>query len=286
MKKSITGFTAIILMLTGCTEDVDKWSDVQRDMNVGGAMPYTKFYSPKIFDVVDLDNSSVNFTLFVGAEGEGAGFTGVKLYKSYNGGTEVLHKAYVADQIPAEVSITVSEALQDLSGVTRDSLKGGDYMDWRFEMEFPDGTGGEYNVDAAGTFPDFRTYVASSPDFDISGEYTMNLLLDEVGLASQTAAVTISKVGGTANSQYLLDEGAAELVLNLFELNLPYRILYIGNNVFLLWPRAEDWLGDYFGFVGTITRDPSTGVLTFDGVWDQSFGGISGYRLQYELVPG
>jgi len=285
MKKYITGIAAIILLMAGCTEDADKWSDVQRDMNVGGAIPYTKFFSPKLFDIVDLDNSSIRFTLYVGAEGEGKKFSNVKLYKSYNGGTEVLHAEYAASQIPAEISISVAQALENLSGVTKDSLGGGDFFDWTFEMEFPDGSSGEYNVDAAGTFPDFRAYVASSPDFDISGDYTMNLLLDEVGLASQTASVSIAKIGGTANSQYLLSEGAAELVLNWFELNLPYRILYIGNNVFQLWPRAEDWLGDYFGFVGTITRDPSTGVLTFDGTWDQSYGGISGYRLQYELVP-
>jgi len=71
MKKYITGIAAVVLMIAGCTEDVDKWSDVQRDMNVGGAMPYTRFSSSKIFDIVDLDNSSIDFTLYVGAEGKG-----------------------------------------------------------------------------------------------------------------------------------------------------------------------------------------------------------------------
>jgi hypothetical protein len=284
MKNTISAIAALVIILAGCTDDADKWSDVQRDMNVGGAIPYTEFYSPKIFDVLDLTNSEIRFTLLVGADGEGLNYVKVKLYKSYNGGDEVLHAEYPASQIPAEVSITTAQALQDLADVTMDSLKGGDYFDWRFEMEFPDGSSGEYNVDAASTFPDFRAYVASSPDFDISGEYTMNLILDEVGLASQTASVTITKVGGTAGSQYILSEASAELILNWFGLYLPYRILYIGNNVFQLFPRAED-LGAYFGFIGTVTRDPSSGVLTFDAVWDQSYGGISGYRLKYELVP-
>lgn len=285
MKKYITGILAVVLMICGCTEDADKWSDVQKDMDVGGAIPYTKFYSAKIFDVLDLDNAALNFELLVGAAGEGENYTKVKLYKSYNGGAEVLHADYPASQIPSNVTITVAQALADIPGVTKDSLNGGDFFDWRFEMEFPDGTSGVYNVDAAATFPDFRAYVASTPDFDISGEYTMNLILDEVGLASPTATVTISTIGGTAKSQYLLSEGAAELVLNWFALELPYRILYIGNNTFQLWPRAEDWLGDYFGLDGTATYDPNSGKLTVDAVWSDSYGGISGLRLQYELVP-
>ena len=67
MKKIILLISIIVLAFAGCTEDKDKWSDVQKDMDVGGAIPYLKFFTPKLFDITDLGNAQMRFLLDVGA---------------------------------------------------------------------------------------------------------------------------------------------------------------------------------------------------------------------------
>lgn len=288
MKKAIFLIPAIIIALAGCTEDKDKFSEVMDDMDVGGAIPYTIHHTPKFFDVTDIANASINYDLKVGNSGEGSKFVKVKLYKSYMGGDEVLHAEYLNADIPYSVTITATEALAGLpGGETADSIEGGDYIDWVFEMEFPDGTAGEYQNEALGTFPDFRSYFASTPDFDITANtYTTNILLDGMGLATPGANVGMVLVGGTAKSQYIMSQGDSESVLNAFGLDLAYRILYIGNNTFIFFPAAEGFLSVYFGLEGTIVYDPGSGNLTVTANWSSwSYGPFASQPLNYELIP-
>jgi hypothetical protein len=324
MKKYYFGILAILLIIAGCTEDADKWSDVQRDMDVGGAIPYIQFTSPRIFDIKDLNSSALNFKLNVGASGQGKNFTEVNLYKSFNGGAFVLHKTYASSEIPAEISISVEEALQGIPGVTVDSIVGGDVIDWAWEMVFPDyivntfdtitggeliesgvplvldeannvhadsnywfdGPNGVYNGDAAGTFPDFAAFFATSTEgFTIDGSYTMKILQDDLGTAvSEMSGYAVDAIGGTANSQYLLEDISATALLPIFGITVAYRIHYIGNNTFALNAGSEGWPG-LIRLSGSVTWNPDTGVLLVDAVYAGSCCGLDGAVIKYELIP-
>ena len=324
MKIYYKGILAIVLIIAGCTEDADKWSDTQRDVDLGGAMPYLQFTSPRIFDINDLDNSALNFTLNVGAEGKGKDYSQVNLYKSYKGGAWVLHNSYPAASIPADISISVNDALAGIDGITKDSLEGGDVFNWAFEMEFPDyvthtfsdtvgsrlvdagvpleydsvngvyidsyeyfdSPYGIYNVDAAATFPDFASFFATATEgYSIAGFYTMNLIRDDIGTADQTmSGYEVSAIGGTANSQYLLSDIGGTALLNLWGITVAYRIHYIGNNTFALNAGSEGWPDD-LKLVGSVTRNPDTGVLFVDALYQGSCCGLDGVVIQFELVP-
>ncbi|MFC2113424.1 hypothetical protein ACFLTA_09175 [Bacteroidota bacterium] len=56
-------------------------------------------------------------------------------------------------------------------------------------------------------------------------------------------------------------------------------------NVYQLWTSAEGFLSAYFGISGAIIYDPGSGKLTFDCVCVDSYAGISGSVLKYELLP-
>jgi hypothetical protein len=226
--------------------------------------------------------------------------------------------------IPADISISVDEALEGVTGITKDSLEGGDVFNWAFEMEFPDYTVhtfsesvgsslvnagiplehdsvngvyidsyeyfdspyGVYNVDAAATFPDFAAFFATATEgFSIAGFYTMNLIRDDIGTADQTmSGYEVAAIGGTANSQYLLSDIAGTALLNLWGITVAYRIHYIGNNTFALNAGSEGWPDD-LRMVGSVTRNPDTGVLFVDALYQGSCCGLDGVVIQYELIP-
>jgi len=255
-----------------------------KDANVGAAMPYAYFNTPKIFDIANLNTTNIQFSLKVDATGRAKNYTKVVLMKSFNGGDLVEHAEYPAASIPLEVTLNVDQALAGIDGVTKADLKGGDYFDWEFILEAPDTV--EYSAELAGTLPDFRSYFASSPvGFVIEGTYTMNLIYDDIGTAdAQKTGYEISLVPGSARSQYILQDIGGTALLNLWGVEVAYRMFYIGDNKFVLSGASEGY-PTQIRLVGEVVRDPDTGVITVEAMYANSCCGLNDVQIVFDLTP-
>jgi hypothetical protein len=284
MKKYLILFLCFFVILNSCVKDEDKWSSVMKDSNVGAAMPYASFTTPKIFDVANLNATRIEFNLNVDATGRAKNYHKVILMKSFNGGDFVKHAEYQPSQLPVKISLTVDDALSGIAGVTKESLKGGDFFDWEFIMDVPDTV--LYSPELLGTFPDFRSYFASAPQgFSIEGSYTMDLLADDIGSADlQKKGYQVSLVPGTGKSQYILEDISGTALLNLWGLEIAYRLFYIGNNKFVMNSVSEGYPEDIL-LTGTVVRDPATGVISVDAVYANSCCGLDGVIIKFTLTP-
>jgi len=270
--------------INSCTKDEDKWSDVMKDMDVGAAMPYVSFSTPKIFDVANLNTSHIVFTLNVNATGRAKNYRRLILMKSYNGAEFIQHAEYLPSQLPAEISISVDNALSGINGLTKADLSGGDYFDWEFILDTPDTL--EYSAELAGTFPDFRSYFASSPQgFIIEGSYTMDLVYDDIGTADlQKTAYQVTLVPGTARSQYILEDISGTALVNMWDVAVAYRLFYIGDNKFVL-SGASEGFPTQIRLMGTVERDSSTGVISVEAEYVNSCCGLDGVKISFTLTP-
>jgi hypothetical protein len=285
MKKNIMLLLAAMVIVGSCTKDEDKWPDAMKDKDAGSAMPFASFSTPKIFDVMDMDQTAIAFVLDVNATNRAKSFNKVVLEKSFNGGPFVLHDEYLPADLPASIKITINDALQGIEGVTRSDLKGGDFFDWRFTMDFPYEV--NYQNELLGTFPNFRSFLASSPDgFQVEGKYTMDLVNDPSGLATERiTGYAISLLPGTARSQYLLQDITCGIINQLFGVgNLAYRMYYIGDNNFLLHGGSEEY-PNLLRLSGTVKRNPANGVITVDAAFFNSCCNLNGLQIAFTLTP-
>jgi hypothetical protein len=255
-----------------------------RNTDVGAAMPYASFSTPRIFDIANLNTSRIDFNLNVDATGRAKNFRKVVLMKSFNGGDFVQHAEYLPSQLPLKVSISVDDALAGIDGVSKADLTGGDYFDWEFVMDMPDTV--QYSPELMGTFPDFRSYFASSPQgFVIEGSYTMDLLVDDIEAAdAQKEGYQVSLVPGTGKSQYILQDISGTALLNIWDIEVAYRLFYIGDNKFVMDGGSEGW-PDQIRLTGSVERDAATGVITVEAVYENSCCGLDGARIGFTLTP-
>jgi len=284
MKKYMILTLCFCAIVVSCNKDEDKWSDVMKNTDVGAASPYATFSTPRIFDIANLNTTSIEFDLNVNATGRAKNYRRVILMKSFNGGDFIQHAEYLASQLPMKVSLTVDDALIGIDGVEKAELEGGDYFDWEFVMDVPDTV--QYSPELMGTFPDFRSYFASSPQgFVIEGSYTMDLVLDDIGTAdAQKTGYVVTLVPGTAKSQYILQDISGTALLNLWDVEVAYRLFYIGNNKFVMNDASEGFPTQIL-LTGTVERDPTTGVITVEAMYDNSCCGLNGVLISFTLTP-
>lgn len=285
MKKYIIMLISAFALIMSCNKDEDKWSDAMKDADVGAAMPYAYFNTPKFFDIANMDQAFVEFTLNVNATKRAKNYRRVVLEKSFKGGAWVLHKEYLPADLPATVKITLDDALAGITGVTKETLAGGDYFDWRFIMDVPDTV--VFQAELAGTLPNFRSYMASAPvGFTVEGSYTMDLIYDDSELGtSQIEGYQITLVPGTAKSEYILQDITCGFINNFFGVgNVANKLYYIGDNKFAIKGASEGW-PTLIRLAGTVERDPSTGIITVDVTFVNSCCGLNGIRMIYTLTP-
>jgi len=284
MKKYIILIISAFALISSCIKDEDKWPEVMKDGDVGAAMPYAYFSTPRIFDIADLDNTSIEFKLNVNATGRAKNFRRVVLMKSFNGGAMVQHAVYLPSDLPKEVKITVDQAIAGIDGLSKADLSGGDFFDWEFQMDVPDTL--QYQAELIGTFPDFRSFFASSPQgFVIEGPYTMDILLDDTEAADlKKTGYQVTLVPGTAKSQYILQDISGTALLNLFGVEIAYRLFYIGDNKFVM-NSASEGFPTQINLSGTVERNAATGVITVDAVYERSCCGLNGVRIRFTLTP-
>lgn len=299
MKRNIFVFAIIATVcscfFTGCNENADKWSDVMDGADVGSAIPFTKFQTPRIFDVANLDTYEMKYELNVGAVGEGLTYKRVIINKSFNGGEFVEHASIDAASIPADISVSAAEAIVGITimdgdverALTLEDIQGGDFFDWEYLIEFADGSNGNYADEAANSFPNFRSFFASSLDFEFAASYTLTVLETNVPDLVKPVMLnqTIATIPGAANSQFIVQDMTAGIVDAFFGVgDVNYRIYYIGNNEFALNAGSEGWPG-LIKCVGDVTLDPSTGVLTCDIALTGSCCGMAASEVRFEMVP-
>ncbi|WP_421920291.1 hypothetical protein [Marinifilum sp.] len=280
--------TVFSCLFTSCDDNEDKFSDVMDGADLGSAIPFTKFQTPKIFDVTDLGNYKMEFELNVGAVGEGLTYKSIIVNKSFNGGDTIQHDQIAAADIPFVLSITAADAITGFEGVTIDNVKGGDFIDWIFLVEFADGTNGNYADEAANSFPNFTSFFASPLDFEFADSYTQTVLETNVPnlVTSVLENQTISTVPGTARSQYLVQDISCGILNAAFGIgDLNYRLFYIGDNKFALNAGSEAFPTAVL-FAGDVELDPATGVMNFDVfMTDASCCGLAGMTVKFKMEP-
>ncbi len=274
-------FSLLVLLFSSCIDDADKQAYVMEGMDMGGVMPSVTFSTSKIFDVADINNTSIKFKLKVAAVGEYGVYRQVVISKSFNGSDPIIHMTVPAAEIPKDIEITVADALQGFD-VEISEINGGDFIDWTFEVEFDD-PDFKFNDDAlTEAFPDFTAFFASTPDFEVAQHYTIELIDGTFGFENQvTEGVEFSLVPGTANSQYVLAEASAGAFPNYFSVDLAYRFFYIGNNQFALNATSEPW--SFVALAGTVTRDPGTGIITVNAYYVGWI--LDGVICHYRMIP-
>ena len=284
MKKIIVILISSFVLISSCIKDEDKWPKVMKDGDVGAAMPYAYFSTPKIFDITNVNTTKIEFSLNVNATNRAKNYRRVVLMKSFNGGEMVQHAEYLAADLPKVVSITVDQAIAGIEGLVKEDLEGGDYFDWEFQMDVPDTL--QYQAELLGTFPDFRSYFASSPQgFQVEGSYTMNILIDDIEAADPVkTGYQIALVPGTAKSQYILQDISGTALWNIWEVAVAYRLFYIGDNKFVMNSVSEGF-PTQIRLDGTVERDGATGVITVDAIYARSCCGLNGARIKFTLTP-
>jgi len=119
--------------VTSCSKDHRELIEPQNEI-YGAALPVISNQVGSIFDLLDLDNSKVGFT--VGGEGE-ATVNSVTLKKRFNGGDEVDHATVNGSS--ANFEITAADAVQGL-GIGVNDLKIGDVFEFLILLNTDKGT--------------------------------------------------------------------------------------------------------------------------------------------------
>ena len=123
-----------LLIISSCTEEADKHAYVMDGTNLGGVMPSVTFATPKIFDIANINTTTLEFEMKVAAAGQYDEYKQVVISKSYNGSDPIVHLIIPAAEIPQDVVISVDDALNGFDLVPGD-IQGGDYIDWSFMIE-------------------------------------------------------------------------------------------------------------------------------------------------------
>ncbi len=183
--KSLIALFVLCFTFTACNDDEDVWP---ADYSAS-----TVFTSPTegagtFFDLVDLNNTAIGFTLE--AIGE-ATVNSADIYKSLNGGEEVYHAT--VNSLPADITVTAAEAVEGL-GISVEEIAVGDQFTFTFvaKTDAGDFKGSEaFSVVASCTSNLAGTYTTVARGTSTDGccteevtdyEGTVTLVEDEAGV--------------------------------------------------------------------------------------------------------
>lgn len=285
--KSVLVFVSIILFSVSCNEEYEKFSYVMEGTDLGGVMPKVTFQTPKIFDVADKDNTTLEFIMDVAVVGQFSAYREVVISKSFNGGEPIEHIQIPSAQIPMNLVISIADALQGFD-VTPAEVTGGDYIDWTFMIEFDD-PDIKFNDDALSeAFPDFRSYFASSLEDAIEGTYTATLLShDFEGIIPDETieGYQVTVVPGTGRSQFTLQDVSMNAIPKTYSFipQLSNTMFYLGSGKFVL-ARIGAAGGYQSSFPVSATAElTDNGEIIANVTFLTSF--LGGNNLSFKLTP-
>ncbi len=240
--------------VTSCTKDHRELITPQNEV-YGAALPVISDQVGSIFDLLDLDNSKVSFT--VAGEGE-ATVNGVTLKKRLNGGAEADHATVSGSS--ANFEITAADAVQGL-GIGTGDLKIGDVFEFLVLL----------NTDK-GTFRSNRNIaVRVSCSSDIGGNYgavtsgvsTDGCCLDPV--ENFAGSVTLANNGG---GEYTLSDYSGGLYLEWYgvygitaDTDVTVTLVDVCNELSFAGGSTEAF-GATLSAAGA--RSPDTGIITLE----------------------
>ena len=213
--------------------------------------------NPGFFNLTDLDNASVAFTLDTQGEADASSVT---IFKSYNGGEPVEHATI--STLPTDVTITVAAAVDGL-GISADELEVGDVIALTFEVNTADGrvlrTGGSPLLINASCPSD----LAGTYDVTATGTSTDPCCPDQTTV---TSTVTLTDEG---NGLYTISDFSGGLYLEWYDVygitstdDSPGTFRDVCNN--LTFENTTEPFNT--AVTGTGSVDGSTGVITLSWV--------------------
>lgn len=188
---SVLAAFILITSFMSCTDDdvfelednTVTFSEFGVNFEEGGALVAVSDIVGGFYDFAQGGNGVVGFTL----DDFGADATSVNIYKSYNGGTPVLHST--VNSLPSTVSISLAEAVDGL--VNLDDVQLLDQIVYSFDI-----------TTAGGTFPSGATVVANvSCVSELAGEYMAETTGQSTdgccpGTVMTSGPVTLTELGG------------------------------------------------------------------------------------------
>lgn len=152
----------LVLLSISCNDDLDKQAYVMKGVDTGGVLPNVTFLLAKNFDYGNMADTYLSFIADAAIAGNWE-FERLVISKSYNGIDTIVHKELTPGEMPLQLDITPSSAIEGF-GIPVDDISGGDYIDWMFMIEFDDPEV-KFNDDAlTEQFPDFRSYFVCAFD--------------------------------------------------------------------------------------------------------------------------
>ncbi|WP_010663789.1 hypothetical protein [Marinilabilia salmonicolor] len=240
----------------GCDEE----DEDPAGLRSAGIVPVISDISSSFFDLQDLDNAYVEFTVEASGEDE---VSKVEIEATYNGETGSIGSY---ESLPATVTVTASEAVQAVNA-TLDELALGDVVTLEVIVTSESGVRARSNVIINATF---------ACESDLTGEY--------VCLASGA-----STDPGPSSDINPISDYETTVVLTEQSVNGAYTISDFSGGLFTLWYGMYGLAGDYPGelkdvcgditYVNTVgpfsspisgsgSVDPETGVITINGLAD------------------
>lgn len=239
----------VFAMLSSCTDPDIVTKAEESTFNKEGAIVNVSGINPSFFDLGNVDNAEINFTLSTA----GSAVSNADMYLSYNGGDFMLYKNVAS--FPSTENITLA-AISDFFGTTPDAIAIGDAFTMKFISNAADGvyeTSKQVTVvascqsDLAGEYTAVTTYVFH----DFLADYptnTMDITVTEEG--SGVYSVTDISGGLYSTGPYVAAYGTTEF---------PFTFTDVCNNI--------SWSGQVDAFSqDVLVKDGSPSFVDADGV--------------------
>lgn len=249
------------LLVWGCDDREEMESVVLKSE---GAIPVITSGESTFYNLLDLDNASVDFDLGINGKAES-----VVIYKSFNNGDKI--KLKEVSSVPATVTVTLDEAINGF-GVTKDELVPGDMFSFTFEV-ISGGKSYHSNVvfSAAGSCPSSipeGEFLATSGGTSTYGPAPNN------PLSNHEEVVTLTAEGGGKYTISDFSAGAYRAWYSNFcgDCKNPAIITDVCNDLSFR-------VTDVFGCLatGTGSYDPQTGIAEMS--WSNCFGDTGYWSL-------
>ena len=197
-KLSIVAALLAVLSVS-CNDDNEKQAYVMEGKELGGVLPKFEFLAPQNFDFGDMENTHLKFLADVAVE-QNFPFNKLIISKSMNGGDTIVHKELLPGDMPQEITITPTDAVEGL-GISVADIAGGDYIDWIFTFDFPE-EGYKFGDDAlTEIFPNFRSYFICAFDLNETiGTYEITSSVWKLGTG------TFEVIAGPEENQIIIKD--------------------------------------------------------------------------------
>lgn len=224
-KLNISIVAMLLLIALGCSTNED---DLMQGYTTGAVFPEITEVESPFFDILDIDNAYVNFTVTVDLE-QAESITIEKTYK----GSKTQMGTFTT--VPVAINVTAEQAVEDIDGVTKEDLELGDVFTFEVVVTSKTGLVSRSNV------------LVNAPvacKSDVSGEVAYEVLDSDLPeVKGQTGTLTWDEVGTGIYDWDTFTFGGYQALYGCCEQERGATILTVSDVCNVLSMRAADGFG-------------------------------------------